>query len=150
MLAQLPAKNAKACKIRQKEEEKSSYSGWAREKSWRAAAEVTACQHCPTAPTTRLMTWPQDAGVDELSWSYRCTTSYCGLECERHWSVISRSPWSHIHQDHCLPDVLAITCSHLVLRLSKWYLNHDLKMTWGPTVDYWLRRTHSYWTILNL
>lgn len=149
MLAQLPDKNAKACKIRQKEKEKSSYSGWARVKSWRAAAEVTACQHCLTAPTMRLMTWPQDAGVVWVVTVIPLHNIVLWARCKRHRSVISRSPWSHIHQDHCLPDVLAIARSHLVLRLSKWYLNHDLKMTWGPTVDYWLRITHSYWTVLN-
>lgn len=85
------------------------------------------------------MTWPQDAGVDELSRADRRTTLNRGLKCERHRSVISRFPWSHIHQDHCLPDMLAIACSHLVLRLSEWYLNHDLETTRGPTVDYRLR-----------
>lgn len=78
------------------------------------------------------MTWPQDAGVDELSRADRRTTLNRGLKCERHRSVISRFPWSHIHQDHCLPDMLAIACSHLVLRLSEWYLNHDLETTRGP------------------
>lgn len=77
--------------------------------------------------------------MDELSRADRRTTLNRGLKCERHQSVISRFPWSHIHQDHCLPDMLAIACSHLVLRLSEWYLNHDLETTRGPTVDYRLR-----------